>query len=357
MKHKFYLLFLAAFMLLGLQCTAMAAAQTAKPNIVILATGGTIAGSAASDTATTGYKAGALGIDQLINAVPEIKNYANITGEQICSIDSKDMTNDIWIKLADRVNALLAKPNVDGVVITHGTDTLEETAFFLNLVVNSNKPVVMVGAMRPATAISADGPMNLLDAVRVAADKAAFGKGVLVVMNDEINGARDVTKTNTTNVATFKSPGFGVLGYINGGVPEFYQQSLRRHTVNSEFRGEHLTSLPDVKVVYGTANDDSLFIDAAIKAGVKGIVYAGTGNGSIHKNAEKALAKASAQGIVVVRCSRVGSGAVVPAEASYAKEHFIDSDTLNPQKARILLQLALTKTHNLSAIQKMFKEY
>ena len=328
-----------------------------KPNIAILATGGTIAGSADSASATTGYKAGALGIDVLLNAVPEVKNYANVTGEQICSIDSKDMTDAIWLKLSKRVNELLSSGDVDGIVITHGTDTLEETAYFLNLTVKSDKPVVLVGAMRPATAISADGPMNLLNAVRVAASKVSVGKGVLVAMNDEINAAREVTKTNTITVSTFKTPELGFLGYVNEGVPEFYRESTRRHTKNSEFDARNLSELPYVKVIYGHANDDGLFVDAAVKAGAKGIVYAGTGNGSVHMDAEKALANATAQGVVVVRSSRVGNGTVIPAEQSYIDYHFLDGDSLSPQKARILLQLALTRTNDLGAIQKMFKEY
>ena len=240
-----------AMMVLGIQC---AFAASAKPNVKILATGGTIAGSAASATATTGYKAGALGIDVLINAVPEVKNYANVTGEQICSIDSKDMTNDIWLKLSKRCNELLSRSDVNGIVITHGTDTLEETAYFLNLTVKSDKPVVITGAMRPATAISADGPMNLLNAVRVASNPKAAGHGVLVVLNDQINGARDVTKTNTTSVDTFKTPELGALGYMNDGVPEFYRDSTRVHTAKTEFNVMNLSELPYVKVIYGTAN-------------------------------------------------------------------------------------------------------
>ena len=340
-----------------LMCITSVGSAQSKPNIVILATGGTIAGSADSASATTGYKAGALGIDALLNAVPQVKEYANVSGEQICSIDSKDMTDDIWLRLADRINELFARGDVDGIVITHGTDTLEETAYFLNLTVKSDKPVVLVGAMRPATAISADGPMNLLNAVRVAASPASVGKGVLVVLNDEINAAREVTKTNTITVSTFKSSELGLLGYVNAGVPEFYRTSTRRHTRNSEFNVSGLKSLPYVKIIYGHANDDGLFVDAAIKAGAKGIIYAGMGNGSIHMNAEKSLAAATAKGVVVVRSSRGGNGTVIPAEQSYIDAHFLDGDTLSPQKARILLQLALTKTHDLKEIQRIFKTY
>ncbi|WP_196592280.1 type II asparaginase [Pectinatus frisingensis] len=355
MKGKISVLFMAALMVIFGMSTVFA--EAGKPNIVILATGGTIAGSAASDTATTGYKAGAIGVNALINAVPEIKDYANVSGEQICNIDSKDMTDAVWLKLADRINELLSKDDVDGVVITHGTDTLEETAYFLDLTIKSKKPVVIVGAMRPATAISADGPMNLLNAVRVAASSQAIGKGVLVAMNDEIDAARDVTKTNTLATSTFKAPELGVLGYIEDGTPVFYRETTRRNTINSEFSVEKVTALPYVAIIYGHADGDKALIDAAINAGVKGIIYAGTGNGSVHKADEAELAKATTLGIVVVRSSRVSNGAVIAAEQSYTNEHFLNGGTLNPQKARILLQLSLLKTHNLTDIQRIFDEY
>ena len=358
MKNRLLIAFMTlCIMVFGVQSVFAANATNKLPNVKILATGGTIAGSASSDTQMTGYKAGALGIDVLINAVPQIKEYANVTGEQICKIDSKDMTNDIWLTLSKRINELLADDSVDGIVITHGTDTLEETAYFLNLTVKSDKPVVLVGAMRPATAISADGPVNLLNAVRVAVSKEAVGKGVLVAMNDEINGARDVTKTNTTHVSTFKAPELGYLGYINDGKPVFYRESTRKHTLNSEFNVKNVKALPYVKIIYGHADDDGVFVDAAVAAGAKGIIYAGTGNGSVHKNAEAALARATAKGVVVVRSSRVGNGTVVSAEQSYVDAHFLEGDSLSPQKARVLLSLALTKTNDLNKIQEMFKAY
>ena len=239
--------------------------------------------------------------------------------------------------------------------MTHGTDTLEETAYFLDLTVKSDKPVILTGAMRPATAISADGPMNLLNSVRLAADKKAGGNGVMVLLNDEIDNARDVTKSNTTSVDTFKSHN-GPLGFMNDGVPDFYNKPLRLHTTKTPFDVRNLTSLPKVYVIYGTAGADGSLVDAAIKAGAKGIVYAGTGNGSIHQQDKEALIRAAKAGVVVVRSSRTGSGMVVP-EPEYAKEGFLDGDSLNPQKARILLQLALTKTHDLGEIQSMFHKY
>lgn len=327
------------------------------PQIKILATGGTIAGAAAASTNVTGYKAGELGIQTLINAVPEIQEIAKVSGEQIAKISSNDMTNDVWLKVAKRVNELLEDPEIKGIVITHGTDTLEETAFFLNLVTKSDKPVVLVGAMRPATAISADGPMNLLNAVRVASDPASVGKGVMVTMNDTINGARDVTKTNTTNVATFKSPELGCLGLIEGGKVKFYKLSSKKHTLNSEFDVRNLTELPRVDILYSHIHDDRVLADACVKAGAQGIIHAGTGNGSIHKYMEPGLAEAVQKGVVVVRSSRVPSGPTITARKSWVDEGFLNSGTLNPQKARILLQLALTKTKDPQEIQRMFEEY
>ena len=327
-----------------------------KPHVVILATGGTIAGRAADDTATTGYQAGALGIDVLVAAVPEVKDFAQITGEQLASLDSKDMSDEVWLRLSRRVNELLTQEDVDGIVITHGTDTLEETAYFLNLTVQSKKPVVLTGAMRPATAISADGPMNLLNAVRLAASPQAFDRSVLVCLNDQIDSARHVTKTHTTSLDTFKSP-LGPLGCMNDGHPTFYNRVDRRHAGHTEFDLKDADRLPYVKVIYGHAGDDALFIDAAIKAGARGLVYAGTGNGSIHKDAEEALARAAQAGIIIVRSTRTGSGTVIPAEQSYKEAGFLNGDSLNPQKCRILLQLALMKTSDRQQIRQMFYEY
>lgn len=327
-----------------------------KPNVIILATGGTIAGSAAEGTAVTGYQAGALSVETLIKAVPEVKDYAHVTGEQIASLDSKDMNDEVWLKLSRRVNELLSQKDVDGIVITHGTDTLEETAYFLNLTVHSKKPVVITGAMRPATAISADGPMNLLNAVRLAASPQAYDRGVLVCLNDQIDSARHVTKAHTTSLDTFKSP-LGPLGCMNDGHPTFYNRVDRRHAGHTEFDLKDADRLPYVKVIYGHAGDDALFVDAAIKAGARGLVYAGTGNGSIHKDAEEALARAAQAGIVIVRSTRAGSGTVIPAEQSYAEAGFLNGDSLNPQKCRILLQLALMNTSDRQQIQQMFYEY
>lgn len=350
-------LFRKALIAAAIAMSATVALAGSLPGVRILATGGTIAGSAPSSTQTTGYEAGKIGIQTLIDAVPQIKQIAQVDGEQIVKISSNNMDTATLLKLSNRVNELLRRDDVQGVVITHGTDTLEETAYFLNLTVKSDKPVVLVGAMRPATAMSADGPMNLLNAVRVAASKDAIGKGVLIAMNDEINGARDATKTNTTNVATFKAPELGVLGYVAGGKVKFYKASTRRHTKASEFDVKGLKALPRVDIVYSHVNDDGVMVEAAIAAGAKGIIHDGTGNGSIHQDTEKALVKAQQQGIVIVRSARVGNGPTVPSIQRWSDEKFLDGDTLNAQKARLLLQLALTKTTDLQEIQRMFDEY
>ena len=220
-------------------------------NVMILATGGTIAGSGATSTTTVGYTAATVGVQTLLESVPELKKVASVRGEQVFQIASENMTPQHWLTLAKRVNTLLAQDDVDGIVITHGTDTIEETAYFLNLVVKSKKPVVIVGAMRPATAISADGPINLYDATAVAASPDAAGRGVLVVLNDQINAAREVTKTNTFTTDTFRAPDFGLLGYVQGGRPYFYRASARRHTVDTEFDVSNLEALPQVDILYG----------------------------------------------------------------------------------------------------------
>ncbi len=358
MLKRFSLCLAVVFVLLLAAQTALAApADGAKlPNVKILATGGTIAGKGASSTQMTDYDPGTIGVQVLIDAVPELKQYANVSGEQVANIGSYAMTHDVWLKLAGRCNELLASDDVDGIVITHGTDTLEETAYFLNLVVKSDKPVVLVGAMRPATALSADGPVNILNAVRLAGSKEAVGKGVLVAMNDQLNGARDVTKTNTTHVETFKAPELGYLGYIQDGRPYFYRESTRRHTTRSEFDVTGLTKLPYVAIVYGHVNHDRVAVDALVAAGVKGIVHAGMGHGSIFPVTRDALAEAVKKGVVVVKSSRVGNGQVtrVSEDDQYG---FVAGDTLNPQKARILLMLALTKTSDPKEIQRMFDEY
>ena len=353
------LAFLSAFALsLAAYTPALAQDPGHLPNVMILATGGTIAGSGANSTTTVGYTAAKVGVDALIDAVPEIKKVANVKGEQVFQIASESMTNDHWLKLAKRVNALLAQSDVDGIVITHGTATLEETAYFLDLTVKSNKPVVMVGAMRPATAISADGPINIYNAVLLAGSKDAVGKGVMIAMNDEISAARDVTKTNTSLTNTFRTSELGLLGYMQDNAPHFYRQSLRKHTTESEFDVSNLDKLPDVDIIYGYANINPIALDAFVAHGDKGIVFASVGDGSVGAGIKPSLIETRKKGVIVVRSSRVGNGIVARnGEANDDELDFVVSDTLNSQKARILLMLALTKTTDTKAIQKMFYTY
>ncbi|WP_035060931.1 type II asparaginase [Andreprevotia chitinilytica] len=339
-------------------CTAVLAQAAGLPNVTILATGGTIAGTGATSTTTVGYTAAKIGVEKLIAAVPELQKVANVKGEQVFQIASENMNNDYWLKLAKRVNELLAQKDVDGIVITHGTDTIEETAYFLNLVVKSKKPVVIVGAMRPATALSADGPINLYNAVATAGSPDAVGRGVLVALNDEIQGARDVTKTNTMTANTFRSPELGSLGYIVSGKPVFYRASTKKNTADTEFDVSKLDKLPAVDIAFGAANANNIAIDAFVAAGDVGIVYAGTGDGSLSSVVRPRLTELRKQGLYIVRSSRISNGPVVRnGENDDDATDFVVSDTLSPQKARILLMLALTKTKDTKEIQRMFYTY
>jgi L-asparaginase len=336
---------------------ALPAAAIEKGKLVILATGGTIAG-AQPKPGDVGYKSGAYPIDELLKSVPGLGEVAQISGEQIASIGSQDMTDDVWVKLARRVNAVLAEPNVNGVVVTHGTDTMEETGFFLNLVTKSDKPVVLVGSMRPATAVSADGPMNILNASSVAADPSARGRGVLVVLNDVVHYARECTKTNTTALQTFASPNRGPAGFVLFGKPRWFSKPTWKHTSESAFAGQVPDKLPRVDIVYAYANAGPEHVKASLAAGAKGIVLAGVGDGNGTQALMGELALAAKNGIVVVRSSRTNSGAVARnVEVDDDKLGFVAAQELNPQKARVLLQLALTKTKSAGEIQRLFDEY
>ena len=344
-----------AVVLAGAQLAS--AAGKNKANVVILATGGTIAGAAATGT-QAGYTSGAVNIDTMIAGVPGITDLANIKGEQISNVGSQDMTFDIMLKLARRINELAQSPGVDGFVITHGTDTMEDTAFFLNLTVKTDKPVVMVGSMRPSTAVSADGPLNLYNAVGVAADPKAAGRGVLVVMNDWIQGAHSLTKTSTTAVQTFMSPLRGLVGTANYGKNDYYTSPEWKHTTQSEFDITGVTTLPRVDIIYASADMSPDLIDCAAANGAKGVVIAGVGNGNMNKASVTAAANAAKKGVVVVRSSRVVTGSVGRnVELNDDELGFIASDELNPQKARILLTLALLKKRTPQQVQQLFYTY
>ncbi|ENU2766188.1 type II asparaginase [Campylobacter jejuni] len=330
--------------------------KKAKSRIAILGTGGTIAGFIDSTIATTGYAAGAIDIDVLIKAVPQIRDLADISWEQIANIDSSNMCDEIWLRLAKKIAKLFAE-GIDGVVITHGTDTMEETAYFLNLTIKSDKPVVLVGAMRPSTAISADGPKNLYNAVALVVNKEAKNKGVMVAINDKILSARGVVKTHSLNVDTFSSPDFGDLGYIVDGKVFFYNNVTKAHTKNAPFDVSKLTSLPKVDILYSYSNDGSgVAAKALFEHGTKGIVVAGSGAGSIHKNQKDVLKELLKKGLKVVVSSRVVAGCVAVSDSD-EKLGFISAEDLNPQKARVLLMLALTKTSDPKKIQEYFLKY
>jgi L-asparaginase len=327
------------------------------PRVIILATGGTIAGSAASAT-QAGYTSGRVTVEAMIGTLPGLTGLARVHGEQIANVGSQDITFAIMINLANRINALLGNDDADGVVVTHGTDTMEETAHFLNLTVKSKRPVVMTGAMRPSTAIGADGPLNLYNAVAVAADPDATGRGTLVVMNDRIHGAHSLTKTNTTSVETFISPINGLIGTVNYGKTRYFRRPFRKHTYQSQFSVEGVASLPRVDIVYACADMPADLIDGSVEKGARGIVVAGDGNGNMNAATIERAASAAEKGVIIVRSSRVPTGKVGRnVEIDDDRMRFIASDELNPSKARILLMLALLKKRRLDEIQRLFYDY
>lgn len=356
---KFTMYFTNALIALLLSVSILGYGQTKKlPNVVILATGGTIAGAGTSSTGSS-YTSGQVKIEAMIDAVPNIRSLANLRGEQLANVGSQDMNVKVWLDLANRINELLKSKDVDGVVITHGTDTQEETAFFLNLVVKSDKPVVLTGSMRPSTALSADGPLNMYNAVAIAASPLAKGYGVMVLMNDDIHSAHDVKKMITTPVQTFQSPLEGLLGTCIFGEVEFFHKPFGRHTVDSEFSVEGVKELPRVDIVYTCADVSTDLIDIMVKAGAKGIVIAGVGDGNMNAGTLEAAKRATKAGVPVVRASRVPVGAVlIKGEIVDADYGTVSSAELNPQKARILLMLALLKKDRTREdLQRLYIEY
>jgi L-asparaginase len=331
---------------------AAGAVEAGLPQVRIFTTGGTIQSRALSRDKMMEYSDGAkVSPPELIADLPELKSVADVSYTEISNVGSPSMDTDKVLKLAKAINEWLAKPEAAGAVVTHGTATLEETAYFLNLVVKSDKPVVVVGAMHPFSAISRDGPMNLYNAVRVAATPEARGKGVMVLLNDEISAARDVTKNNTYRVDTFVSRDLGPIGFADADRIAFYRNSLKRHTSKSEFDVGKLSTLPKVDIAYGYQDADRAAIDALVAAGAKGIVLDDTAQ------AFAAAVKAGqSKGVVFVQSDRKGSGRVLLSDKS-AKRGVVTADNLNAQKSRVLLRLALTKTADPKEIQRMFNEY
>jgi len=340
-----------------LAASALAQAQQALPNVVILATGGTIAGAGASAVNSATYAAAKVGVEKLIAGLPELTKIANVKGEQVFQVASESLTDDNLLTLARRVSALSKQSDVDGIVITHGTDTLEETAFFLTLTVHTAKPIIVVGSMRPGTALSADGALNLYNAVSVAGSKDAMGKGVLVTMNDEIQSGRDVSKSINIKTEAFKSQ-WGPLGMVVEGRNYWFRAPVKRHTMQSEFDIDAITALPPVEIAMGYEGVSSTAIDALGKSGIKALIHGGTGNGSVANRIVPNLQKVRADGVIVIRSSRVPDGFVLRnAEQPDDKYDWVVAHDLRPQKARILAMVALTKTSDTKELQRIFWEY
>ena len=343
---------LAMTLLLAMPCVRAVAQEL--PKVAVISTGGTIASK--QDPVKGGYVP-ALSAEDLVAAAPAIKKIALIQAEQISNIPSPDMTPEIWLRLAGRVNELLTRPEITGIVITHGTDTLEETAYFLDLTTVGVKPVILVGAQRPASDPDSDGPRNLLDAVRVAISPAATGKGVMVVMNGQISAARDVTKTNTNRVETFRGLEFGPLGVADAERVRFYRTPSQHQT----FTIDSTTRLGRVDIVMSYAGADGFVIRSLLRDdAVKGLVIAGVGLGDVPSLMFDAIQDAREHGIPVVVSTRVPTGRIFPLGASKGSALTLKrigcilADDLSPQKARILLMLALTKTRDPEALQKYF---
>ncbi|MDR3213057.1 MAG: type II asparaginase [Azoarcus sp.] len=329
-----------------------------KPNVVILATGGTIAGAGADVTNSATYQAAKVPVDKLIASVPQMANVANVRGEQIFQIGSESLRNDNLMTLGKRVSALVKQNDVDGIVITHGTDTTEETAYFLNLVVKTEKPIVVVASMRPGTAMSADGTLNLYNAVVVAGSKDARGRGTFVVMNDEINSGRDVSKMVNIRPEAFKSP-WGALGMVVEGKNYWFRKLDKRHTTNSEFDIDKIDALPLVEIAYAGGNVNDTAYRAFANAGAKAIIHAGPGNGSVAATLVPVLQELRGKGLHIIRSSHVNAGGFVlrNGEQPDDKYDWIVAHDLNPQKARILASVALTATGDTKELQRIFMEY
>jgi glutamin-(asparagin-)ase len=347
--------------ILAMACAMLAcggALAQDKANVVILATGGTIAGAGADVTNSATYQAAKVPVDKLIASVPQLSNVANVRGEQVFQVASESLRNDNLLTLGKRVSALVKQDDVDGIVITHGTDTAEETAYFLSLVVKTEKPIVVVASMRPGTAMSADGVLNMYDAVVVAGSKDARGRGAFIVMNDEINSGRDASKMINVRPNAFVSP-WGALGMVVEGKNYWFRKLDKRHTINSEFDIDKIDALPLVEIAYASGNVNDTAYRAFANAGAKAIIHAGTGNGSVSGTLVPVLQELRGKGIQIIRSSHVNAGGFVlrNGEQPDDKYDWIVAHDLNPQKARILATVALTATNDSKELQRIFMEY
>ena len=330
------------------------------PRVYLFGTGGTISfvGESRTDFANYSYHGRQLTIDEMLARVPEAQTLAEVLPEQVINVGSTEVYPRHWLTLANRVNRQFADDaTAAGVAVTHGTATLEETAYFLNLTVRDRRPVAVTGAMRPPSAMGTDADNNLLDAVRVASAPDSAGRGVLVVLNNEIQAARDVTKTDSYRVETFQSGHLGFLGYADSdGAVTYYRRPERRHTADSEFDVSAIAELPQVEIAYAYAGVSGIVVDALVAAGVKGIVAAGLGSGGSPSTFMAALRRAVAAGIPVVISTHVGTGRVLQTRR-FMEDGYVVADNLHPKKARILLMLGLTQTSDPAELQRMMLEY
>jgi L-asparaginase type II len=328
------------------------------PHVVIVSMGGTIASRAKDRMNLTHYGDGPpVDPQDWLHDLPELQNIARVTTEDLRNKEKGkgDNFGDI-ARVAHRLNEMAKDPAIDGIVVTHGTNTMAEVAFYMNLVVNTDKPIVFVGSQRPWSGISGDGPLNMYDAVRVAADPAAKGLGVLHCMNQYINAARDVTKTSAYRVQTFKSSDTGALGFADPDKVKIYRAPVRKHTTGSEFAGTDLAELPPVELFYSYTDAPGYVIDAAVEHGIKGLVIDGYGAGVPSPGQAQAMKRAQAKGVIIVITTRTRGGRVQETPQR-TQAHQVNGDDLPPEKARLLLQLALTKTHDWTKVQQYFNTY
>ena len=330
------------------------------PRVYLFGTGGTISfvGESRTDFANYSYHGRQLTIHEMLARVPEAETLAEVLPEQVINVGSTEVYPEHWITLANRINERFASDeSAAGVAVTHGTATLEETAYFLNLTVRDRRPVAVTGAMRPPSAMGTDADNNLLDAIGVAASPNSAGRGAVVVLNNEIQSARDVTKTDSYRVETFQSGHMGFLGYSDSdGAVTYYRQPDRRHTAESEFDVSSISELPQVDIAYAYAGVGGTVVDALVEAGVRGIVAAGLGSGGSPSPFMAALRRAVAAGVPVVISTHVGTGRVLQTRR-FTEDGYIVADNLHPKKARILLMLGLTVTSEPAELQRMMLEY
>jgi L-asparaginase type II len=332
--------------------------STTPPKVAVLGTGGTIAGSGANNTQYAGYRPAVTPVDELLLAIPALRNIASLESEQVAQVASQNLGGATLLHLARRVNHWLNETDCTGVVVTVGTNTLEETAYFLNLVVKSRKTVVVTGAMRPSTSLSADGPMNLYRSVVAAASPLTAGLGVLVVMNDQIIAARDVHKMDTMTVDSFRAPVFGILGWVVDNQVRLYKRPARLHTVDTVFDTIGMTSLPRVDIAVGHQDDTGVAVAALADAGAQGLVVAGAGTASLSDAMAEAVRGVTQRGVVVVRAPRAATGIVMRnMEFADSAHGTVAGDTLSPAKARVLLALSLAHGMQTEAVQAAFDRY